>query len=340
MPSFFDDAMNVIGDAASAVADIAGDAVAAVEDAVTGTATDVAEQLPAAPDVSAPMMFSADASIGEMTPLFNVGPPDFMADAPNYDIQGPSGEVRIGQAEAHFDVDHVTPGDVTQAGGVVVEGTRIQFGIDAPGVDASLTGEEVFTTNPGVIGIVPRVGGPGFGGSADVTITPDELPAVPAMPAVPDIPTGFDLPAGLDVPEGFDMPTGFDLPAAPDMPADFDLPDITGVSAMIDVARTPAPGAPGGIPIPYPTVTDTGVPAAPEPVEVDSPFEAVDITRVTDPVFEALDFDDAPVDVPPVEIDLPDFQPIEMEPPAPEPSPFEHDLAAIDDTVDGLDIFE
>lgn len=225
----------------------------------------VAADVPALPDLSAPHSFASDASIGSNTPIFNVGAPDLMVQAPTYDVQGPSGSFRVGDMSVDIDIDNVTPGDATQQGGVVVGGSRITIGVDAPGLDATVTGEEVFTTNPMVVGVVPKIGGPALGGSADINISPDELPSLPDVttPAV-------TIPAVTFPDVSFPAPVG--PPTIEIVPPTFAAPDLLAAQVMdagmvapgfLDVGHTPTPAAPSGIPVPYPNVADIELPDVP-----------------------------------------------------------------------------
>ncbi|HAN35674.1 MAG TPA: hypothetical protein DCQ52_09560, partial [Acidimicrobiaceae bacterium] len=213
----------------------------------------------------APHSFASDASIGSNTPIFNVGAPDLMVQAPTYDVQGPSGSFRVGDMSVDIDIDNVTPGDATQQGGVVVGGSRITIGVDAPGLDATVTGEEVFTTNPMVVGVVPKIGGPALGGSADINVSPDELPSLPDVttPAV-------TIPAVTFPDVSFPAPVG--PPTIEIVPPTFAAPDLLAAQVMdagmvapgfLDVGHTPTPAAPSGIPVPYPNVADIELPDVP-----------------------------------------------------------------------------
>ncbi|HQY85253.1 MAG: hypothetical protein ACH37H_14325 [Ilumatobacteraceae bacterium] len=265
MPNFFDAAKDAIEHTADAASEAADDVAEALQAAVDEVGDEVAAHVPAPADLSAPHSFASDASIGSNTPIFNVGAPDLMVQAPTYDVQGPSGSFRVGDMSVDIDIDNVTPGDATQQGGVVVGGSRITIGVDAPGLDATVTGEEVFTTNPMVVGVVPKIGGPALGGSADINISPDELPSLPDVttPAV-------TIPAVTFPDVSFPAPVG--PPTIEIVPPTFAAPDLLAAQVMdagmvapgfLDVGHTPTPAAPSGIPVPYPNVADIELPDVP-----------------------------------------------------------------------------
>lgn len=228
MPGFFDEIKDAAENATGEVVDVVSNSVDAVEDTAADVVGAVDQTLPSAPTIAAPTSFSVDGSIDETTPVVIVGPPDLLHEAPQFDVQGPAGSARLGPVEIEVDIDHVTPGGRTEQGGVVVAGTRVTVGVDGPGVDATFSGEDVFTVNPGVIVLVPKVGGPAVGGSADVTLNPAEFTALPTA----------DLP-GLPVPE----------PVRPSFGTD----------------GFPPPATPPGIPIPYPNMVDAEPSPAPDP---------------------------------------------------------------------------